>query len=257
MLRLKKVFGFVLLLSMYGSSQVFAGEDIIWVASGSIGFNRFEMNEKLDTPITHVMAEVALNGIYENFIVTLSAAQSIDKADVSEEDETGEADRSDYDLVLGYQLNTDWTIFGGYKDGETSIDFVDRETGVSQTDHYKQRGPYLGISYSYRLQRSGKLAFSVAYADLDSSNIFNAGARDEDDTDIEFDDLDGRHDGETQGFSFVTSWSMPLSPELIYQAKLRYNDYRQSISGQFDGETFDFDVRETNLMLMMGLSKVF
>lgn len=257
MVRPKKIFAFVLLLSICVSPRVLFAQDILYVAGASIGFNEFEFTEKLDTPITHLMAEVAINAIYERFIVTLSAAQAIDKADVSEEDETGKADRSDYDFLIGYQLNPDWTLFGGYKNGETSIDFIDRETSIRETDRYKQSGPYLGVSYGYRLQRSGKLGFSIAYAYLDSDNVFNAGARDEDDEDVEFDDLDGNQSGKTEGFSFVASWSMPLSPELIYQTRLRYNDYEQNLSGRFDGQSFDFDVPESHLMLMMGLNMVF
>ena len=253
----RKVFGYALLLFLCASPRVSLAEDILYVAGASLGFNSFEFAEKLDVPITHVMAEVSINAIYRDFIFTLSAAQAIDKADVSEEDETGKADRRDYDLLLGYQLTPDWTLFGGYKNGETSIVFIDRETEIRETDRYKQDGPYLGVSYGYRLQRSGKLGFSIAYAALDSSNIFNAGARDSGDEDVEFDDLDGRQTGTTEGFSFVASWSMPLSPEIIYQTRLRYNDYRQNISGRFDGEPFDFDVPEKHLMLMMGLHVVF
>ena len=257
MLKLKKAFAAVFLSLTWFSPQVYAGEDFIFVTSGSMGFNTFEFPEKLDSPITHIMAELAITGIYSGLIITLSAAQAVDKADVSEEDEIGEADRSDFDFLLGYQLSPNWTFFGGYKKAETSIDFINRKTKALEVDRYKQSGPYIGASYSYRLQRSGKLAFSAAYASLDSDNIFHASVRDADDTDVEFDDLNGRHKGTTEGFSFVASWSMPLSPDLIYQAKLRYNDYKQSISGDFGGQAFNFDVSENHLMLMIGLSKVF
>ena len=238
-------------------SQAFSAEDIIYVGTASMGFNSFEFAEKLDTPITHVMTEVAVTAIYKGFILTLNAAQAIDKADVSEEDETGQAERSDFDVLLAYQLNHSWTLFGGFKKGETRIDFIDRQTNILQVDRYKQSGPYMGVSYTYRMQRSGKLAFSAAYAFLDSDNMFHASARDADDIDIEFDDLDGRHKGKTEGVSLVGSWSIPLSPKLIYHAKLRYNDYQQSINGDFEGQTFNFDIPENHLMLMMGVSRVF
>ena len=257
MLKLKRAFVSVLLLLFFASPRVFAAEDILYVASGSVGFSSFYFPEKLDTPITHIMAEVAVIALYKDFIFTLSTAQAIGKAEVSEEDETGQADRSDYDFLLGYQLSPSWTLFGGYKMGETSIDFINRVTAEKNTDIYKQRGPYLGASYSYRLQRSGKLAFSAAYAYLDSDNVFHASTRDPDDTDIEFDDLDGSYQGQTQGFSFVASLSLPLTPELIYQTKLRYNDYQQTINGTFEGQSFAFDVPEKHLMLMIGLSMVF
>ncbi|NOQ89883.1 MAG: hypothetical protein GQ549_02945 [Gammaproteobacteria bacterium] len=257
MLKQKRAFVPVILLLLFASPRGFSAEDIVYVASGSMGFSSFDFPEKLDAPITHIMAEVAVTGIYKGFISTLSTSQAIDKADVSEEDETGQADRSDYDFLLGYQLSPNWILFGGYKKGETSIDFINRVTAVMNTDVYKQSGPYLGASYSYHLQRSGKLAFSAAYAYLDSDNTFHASTRDADDTDIEFDDLDGHYEGKTQGLSLVASLSLPLTPGLIYQARLRYNDYQQTINGTFEGQSFAFDVPEKHLMLMMGLSKVF
>lgn len=257
MLELKRVFVSILLLLFFASPRIFAAEDIIYVASGSAGFSSFYFPEKLDTPITNIMAKVAVIGLYKDFIFTLSTAQAIGKAEVSEEDETGQADRSDYDFLLGYHLSPNWTLFGGYKKGETSIDFINRVTAEKNTDIYKQKGPYLGASYSYRLQRSGKLAFSAAYAYLDSDNVFHASTRDPGDTDVEFDDLDGNYKGQTQGFSFVASLNLPLTPKLIYQTKLRYNDYQQTINGTFEGQSFAFDVPEKHLMLMIGLSMVF
>lgn len=145
------------------------------------------------------------------------------------------------------------------------MDFVSREDEddeeegggrpESHSEKYSQKGPYVGGSFTYRFERAGSLNFSVAYASLDATNKFRANTDDDDEEeDPEFDDLTGKVDGKTKGFSYALSWTMPLSGQLLFQTKFKINDYKQDI--KFLGQRFD-NIDETYTSLHVGLAYVF
>jgi hypothetical protein len=60
---------------------------------------------------------------------------------------------------------------------------------------------------------------------------------DEEEELTEFDDLSGQVKGDTKGFSYGLSWTMPLSSNLLFQTRFKINAYQQAIV--VDGERFE------------------
>lgn len=226
-----------------------------YVAGGALGYSTFSFDKKLDEDIIFLTAEATFTAIYRRFNATLNLLSSVTGSPVSEEDETGDASRTDYDLLVGYQLNNDLIVFGGIKSGNTTIDFRNRDTNESATDRYKEVGIYLGTSYTFQLQRSAKLSLSIAYAYLDADNTFNKGEEtNPDEPGFEFDDITGHTSGHSQGFSSVINWNMPITNNLVYQTKLKLNFYTQSID--YEGRTYD-NINESFVVLSIGASYIF
>lgn len=135
----------------------------------------------------------------------------------------------------------------------TPRDSEDEDDAILTTaESYAQEGPFLGASYSWQFEKAGKLSLSVAYAYLNATNNFSANT-DEDEA-REFDDLTGQVKGDTKGFSYGVSWTMPLSSNLLFQTRLKINSYQQDI--EVDGERFN-DIDETFTTLHVGVAYVF
>ena len=189
----------------------------------SLGYTNYQFPAKLDHDLTFPMYQ--LNGaiVYDKFYVALNLADTISEADVSEEEDVGEATRYDYDLNLGYQITPAWGAFVGYKKGATEIDFLSRDledAGISnyRNESYAQQGPFAGVTYTHKFERAGRLSLSVAYADLDATNTFSSDVEGDDDDDLdelEFDDLSDTVKGKTQGFSYGIRWSIPVAGNML------------------------------------------
>ena len=192
----------------------------------------------------------------------VNLADSLSEADVSEEEDVGNASRYDRDISLGYQLTPAWGIFAGYKTGKTTIDYVTREdlneggTVSVREESYKQEGPFVGVSYSKKFSRAGRLTLSLAYADLDATNKFTRDVEgdDEEEEEPEFDDLTGNVKGSSTGLSYGIRWSIPVSGNLLYFASFKVNDYQQDL--KVDGRTFD-DIDESISYLTTGIVFVY
>jgi hypothetical protein len=169
-------------------------------------------------------------------------------------------------------VTKNWSLFAGFKYGKTEMTFVPRDFDeevdeeeeenevpdtVELTDEsYLQKGPFIGASYSWQFEKAGSLSVSLAYASLHATNNFSANTDEEEEEEelTEFDDLTGRIKGDTKGFSYGLSWSMPLSSNLIFQTRFKINDYQQDIV--VDGERFE-NIDETFTTLHVGLAYVF
>ena len=156
--------------------------------------------------------------------------------------------------------------FGEESDDEEDEDFADIDDqpddenqddfdGVSH-ESYDQKGPFIGVSYSWQFEKAGSLSFSLAYAQLDATNKFAANTDEDEDEkeELEFDDLTGQITGDTKGFSYALSWTMPLSSNLLFQTRFKINDYKQDII--VEGDRFE-DIDETFTSLHVGLAYVF
>ena len=71
---------------------------------------------------------------------------------------------------------------------------------------------------------------------------------------LEFDDLTGRVEGDITGLSYGVAWTMPLSSNLLFQTRLKLNDYQQDIKFE---ETRFKDIDENFTTLHVGLAYVF
>lgn len=230
-------------------------KNIRFISGLSAGYSTFEFPAKLDHEIHFPSTEVLIAATKERWQLSLNWMTSLSNATVSEEEDIGIATRNDLDLTLGYQVNKNWSVFAGYKDGETEINFTSREDDIASRDIYAQRGPYIGSGYSWKFERAGSLNLSLAYAYLDATNNFRANTDDDDEEEaLEFDDLTGTVTGISSGLSYAAAWTMPLSSNLLFQSKLKINDYQQDIT--HDNIEYE-DINETFTRLSVGLAYVF
>ena len=234
-------------------------DDVRIVVGASVGYTDYDFPAKLDHDLGFPTGGLALAATANRWQLAVNGAWSLDDADVSEEEDVGEASRQDIDLTLGYQINTNWSAFAGYKTGETKIDYISRQDEDDGnlnilSESYEQDGPYVGGAYTWRFENAGSLTVSLAYAFLDATNEFRANTDDEEEEDPEFDDLTGRVTGDTNGFSYGVTWTMPLSGNLLFQTRFKLNDYQQDIT--FEGQEFN-GIDESFYSLMVGLAYVF
>ncbi|WP_299079455.1 outer membrane beta-barrel protein [uncultured Paraglaciecola sp.] len=257
--------------------------DNIRVVTGlSLGYSDFSFPEKLDHNISFPSANIPIALTTNNWQLSLNASSTLTDADIAEEEDIGKASRKDLDVTLGYRVDKNWSLFAGLKYGKTDMAFVprdldeeieedneldlDEDDGPDEVDapdivelsneSYSQKGPFIGVSYSWRFEKAGSLSVSLAYASLEATNQFSANTDDDDEEDElpEFDDLSGRVKGDTKGFSYGLSWTMPLSSNLLFQTRFKINDYQQDI--MVDGERFE-NIDETFTTLHIGLAYVF
>jgi hypothetical protein len=240
-------------------------DDIRIVTGASLGYSQFSFPEKLDQDVSFPSVKVPIALALEKWQLSANLQTTLSDAQISEEEELGRASRDDLDITLGYQISNNWTVFTGYKSGDTNIQFSPRdaededEDFAITTERYEQKGPFLGFSYSWRFEKAGTLSFSTAYAILDATNDFTANIDDEKDEEeqeeeIEFDDITGRVSGDTKGFSYSLTWTMPVASNLVFQTRFKVNDYKQDIV--FNNTEFS-DIDESYTSLHVGLAYVF
>lgn len=228
----------------------------------SLGYSDFSFPEKLDHDISFPSVSIPIGITVDNWQLSVNTNATLRDADISEEEDVGKASRKDVDITLGYRLNKSWSVFSGYKYGKTKMQFTPRDSEdeddaiLATAESYLQEGPFLGASYSWQFEKAGKLSLSVAYAYLNATNNFSANTDEDegDDEAREFDDLTGQVKGDTKGFSYGVSWTMPLSSNLLFQTRLKINSYQQDI--EVDGERFN-DIDETFTTLHVGVAYVF
>lgn len=255
----KVTFAFCLVTQLLFFSTAEAASSIRKFAGLEFGYSTFQFDEKIDQTLVFPTASLTAgfgSGPY-NFLVSYSA--SLDSAEVSEEEFVGSADRTDFDIVIVRQFSKTFSVFGGYKRGETTLDSFNREgigSGAAfRTERFEQEGPFLGVSANWLLDGAGRLSFSLAYADLDSTNQFVSDGDGADPGELpEFDDITGTTNGKTTGLSYNLSWTLPLKGNWLFRSKLKINRYKQDI--EFQGMTFN-NISESSTALMMGVIHVF
>lgn len=257
-------------ISLSASCHCFGDTVDIWTdtrffAGASMGISEFEFPEKLDHNIYLPMTQLLLGSTYKQFQLSISTSVSLNNADVSEEELTGEASRKEYDITFGYAVTPELTVVLGYKDAEIEIDYEPRDPDLvlTETDEsYQQDGFYIGVNYTWRFERAGNLTASLAYADLDADNLIvsdeatplDPNAPPAPGEEVELDDFGQSIEGDSTGYSAGVTWTMPLAGQLLYQAQVKVNDYRQDLTiGRY---SFD-DVNTRFTAMSMGVSYVF
>lgn len=234
--------------------------DLNLVGGLAVGYSNFDFPAKLDHDLTFPVYQLHGGITYKRFYVVANFADNFSDADVSEEEDVGNASRYDGDISLGYQLTPSWGLFAGYKTGKTTIDYQSREDldaggpAPTREEYYKHEGPFVGVSFAKKFERAGRLTLSLAYADLDATNKFVQDADDDVDEVPEFDDLTGTVKGDSTGLSLGIRWSIPVSGNLLYYLGFRVNDYEQDLT--IDGNRYD-NIYETITYLTTGLFFVF
>ena len=216
-----------------------------FVVGLSAASTKLSFDEKLDSdtsfPSYAVFGSMSAGKAY----AAVSYFDSIGSENISEEDELGDANRSDLDLTVGYRFTDSWTGFIGYKDGETDIEFRVRDSDIVQNEYYREDGFYAGASYSLRFKNAGALNFTAAYIRFDSDLRFTEGVEGDDDEGEEeapeFDDLEGTFSGDADGFSLGVSWVMPLTQHVAFRTLYKINDYQLEVDAE--GMRFEPDQR--------------
>lgn len=248
------------LISQIVEAKTFV-EDIRLITGVSIGYSNFSFPEKLDHDISFPSINVPIAVTSNGWQLSANFQTTLQDADISEEEDLGNASRDDLDFTLGYQLSKNWTLFAGYKYGKTEMQFSPRDSDEEDqveisNESYKQQGPFAGFSYSWRFEKAGSLSISLAYAKLNATNIFAANTDEEEDDEeqIEFDDITGRVTGDTNGLSYGINWTMPVSSNLLFQTRFKINDYQQDVT--LNDQSFD-DIDVDYTSLHVGLAYVF
>lgn len=251
---------FVTSLNPFASALAEKPVDLHLVGGMSLGYSSFDFPAKLDHKLTFPVYQINAAVAYKKFYAVVNLADSLAEADVSEEEDVGNASRYDRDISLGYQVTPNWGVFVGYKIGQTTIDYYTREdqdnggAAPAREESYKQEGPFVGVSYAKKFDRAGKISLSLAYADLDATNKFTGDIETGDDEDLEFDDLTGTVKGKSTGLSYGIRWSIPVSGNLLYYASYKINDYQQDLT--VDGKKY-FNVDETITYFTTGIVFVY
>lgn len=256
---------FLLLLSSPLVKAAGKFSDIRVVTGLSLGYSDFSFPEKIDHDISFPSANIPIALTMNNWQLSLNASTSLSDADIAEEEDIGQASRRDMDMTLGYRVTKKWSLFAGFKYGKTDMTFIPRDLDEEDAgqdtferidESYMQKGPFIGASYSWQFEKAGNLSVSLAYASLNATNNFAANTDEEEEEEelVEFDDLTGQIKGDTKGFSYGLSWTMPLSSNLLFQTRFKINDYQQDII--VDGERFE-NIDETFTTLHVGLAYVF
>jgi hypothetical protein len=251
---------FVTGLNPFSSALADKPVDLHLIGGMSLGYSSFDFPAKLDHKLTFPVYQINAAVAYKKFYAVVNLADSLAEADVSEEEDVGNASRYDRDISLGYQVTPNWGVFVGYKIGQTTIDYYTREdldnggAAPAREESYKQEGPFVGVSYAKKFDRAGKISLSLAYADLDATNKFTGDVETDDDEEPEFDDLTGTVKGKSTGLSYGIRWSIPVSGNLLYYASYKVNDYQQDLT--VDGKKYD-NIDETITYFTTGIVFVY
>jgi len=258
---------FIFLLLCWPSFSVAASTATLHKFAGyEMGYGTYRFEEKLDHKIVFPVANITAGLAYKRFSYVLNLSGSLTEADVSEEEQIGSGSRQDIDLTVGYQFNKKVSLFIGYKDGVSRINFKSRVTSIYGTgnERYEQDGFFSGVNFNWAYKNAGKLSVSVAYAKFNARNQFLQdepfviGGADE----FEFDDVTGNSSGTTSGFSYTLAYTLPIKGNLLFKTRLRLNRYEQDISGEqaATGGTVSYkfnDIAESSTMLLVGVTAVF
>lgn len=172
--------------------------------------------------------------------------------------------RQDYSLTAGYNVWNALNLFAGYLTGETELTpapFCANPFNLNDADEsepctrsnraffqyhlgqgqyrqvYKESGPFVGGSYTFRYNDIGALSFSLAYASMSGKYSDNASDPEEGfgGSFVAF-----NYEGDTTGTSLSATWTGSLGESTAYYVDLRRQAYTMNgndVTGlpNFDG----------------------
>lgn len=167
-----------------------------------------------------------------------------------------DAQHFDWAISIGYMLNEQWSIFAGYKVGNTEWDQSARDvlpnstviTDAKLNAKFDQGGPFLGTSYSLPIG-SGLLTFKAAYAYLDGTYKWENSGTAYDPNPYPGSYLIGWDlDGNSNAYSFGISWTQSITDSIGYSLSANYHRYKFGMSGtQYARvENSDFTLGQAN-----------
>lgn len=159
-----------------------------------------------------------------------------------------EARHQDWALSLGYTITDQWSIFAGYKSGNTKWDQTNNWINDSNQKYinkingkFNQNGPFLGTSYSFNIG-PGVLNFKAAYAYLDGTYDTNEGwwfyPNASVDSGAQTFRYERKLDGNSNAFSIGISWTQPVIENLVFSVGANYHRYKFDLSGSGVNNTY-------------------
>ena len=269
----------ITLFAFPGIASAAEDEEINIVASATYAYKSldFEVGNKRFKP-KFTTLDWAITAAYKKAFVKINFDQSIkDHNQVNNTlDGSGAFDntrttlsREDSGLTIGYSVLNNVSIFGGYKYGKTSgvdtgqikqVTFTGPPGGTRfYTDNssisFTEDGPFLGVSYSHLLKKSGTVNFSFAYANLDGESSFNRVEPDPVTGDLTV-FINDTSTGDSTGISYSISYTDKLVESINFTIALKSTRY------EFDGPsppvvTDETDFDEIYNIFSIGFSKYF
>ncbi|MER2557098.1 MAG: hypothetical protein ABTQ93_06430 [Candidatus Competibacter denitrificans] len=145
-------------------------------------------------------------------------------------------EHKDWAFSLGYLLTEQWSIFVGYKSGDTewrqTVQYTSPQVATYSGNRniggkFEQEGPFIGTAYSWPVG-PGLVTIRAAYAYLDG--------KDQEYSD--FIDSDGvsessawHLDGNSDAYAIGLSWTQNMTENLGYSIGVNYHNYEFEMSG--------------------------
>lgn len=221
--------------------------------NGTLNFDLFNNDKlKINGPIFGIGATVASGQFFGDFYyqstLNETAYSGIDTQGINGNIPYNlyrgdvDAQHDDWAISLGYMITSQWSIFGGYKSGNTEWNQPFRyntqkdSTLISDGNldaNFDQDGPFLGTSYSFPIG-PGVLTLKAAYAYLDGTYKWNYDQ-------YVYPPFSGNDpynsiqkvklDGNSNAFSLGISWTQSLANNLGLSIGANYHRYKFDMSG--------------------------
>lgn len=219
-------------------------------------------SNKADFDVNIPVISASLTASYSRFFATLKYEKDLDEASTGTDEtlRSGGSNliaipnaevnvgREDKNITIGYNTWKKLNIFVGYMEGETTLkpdpscaiqtppnaptncnitnrSFIHRYLGDSSDykQEYTEEGPYVGLSYAWRIAEAGVLSASYAYAKMDGKYEDNLAS---DPTNFFGGTIAPfKYEGTTTGNSIGITWTAPLSETSGYFVDIRKQKY--------------------------------
>lgn len=213
-----KIITCIILLGNFGIISVAHGESdsgFAVVGGAAINFKNsdFKVGEKTLSP-SFITLDISGAFAYEDFYIAFNYDPTLKNhlehdLDVNtngeQEDVYLDISRLDYSTAIGMNVWETMNIFAGWKFGETTVNSFSNARAIELGNfedvnlelYFREKGPFVGASYSYKHKNKGNLNLSLAYAQMDGE--------------IELKSITSKQilDGETTGLSYGLEWSGP------------------------------------------------
>ena len=169
--------------------------------------------------------------------------------------------RKESTFTVGYQALNFLNVYVGYLTGKSSDRFHVETLGpvaggdwiiVNRSTDISQKGPYLGASLSQAFKNGHAVSANLAYAKLDGEYVSDLYAYAPAFTGLpdpyRFKFV---YEGETTGFSYGVTYSIPASPSVTYKVGAKFVRY------DFEDDRFGIEQSEDHDIFFVGLEGYF
>jgi hypothetical protein len=225
-------------LSLLLGSATAVADELTMVPSIGYGVSNLDFSrstgESDDTRFN--MIDLGLTASYGNSYLKLSGEIPMGEEYTVAPGLVRQIKREDFGASLGYYLQDNLSIFGGYSYGKTSIIANSSGSGYAVYTSHRDHGLFVGTTYSVFFGDSGSVSFNLAYADMFGRLVVEDTAPAGSDSD---------YSGKTNGFSLAATWSDTYKEKLTYYLSYKRKQYRShlgavTVDKSFENVTFGF-----------------